>query len=88
MKTSLRLLALIGLLWLGCLIGQQVIRPAVMLDAIVPPDLLRQTTPEQRTYMVQRLQMSYKPRFLSWIGAVAVIVLSSFALRDMTDHKS
>jgi len=80
MKNALRVLVSIGLLWLLGLAIQQLAMPNALLDAVLPPDVLGSTSTAERTIIVRNLQTLYAPSYLSWIGALSVTLLSSYAL--------
>lgn len=80
MKNTLRLLVLVGFAWLGGLIIQRSIVPHIMLDAVLPQRVMMETTSGERMDIADRLASMYGPSFYSWIGALLVIALSSYAL--------
>jgi hypothetical protein len=76
MKNQLRLLIVVGIAWLIGLGVQQTVVPVVMIDAILPPDVLAMTTAQQREQIEKKLRQAYAPRWISWSGALAVLFLS------------
>jgi hypothetical protein len=52
----------------------------VLLDFVLPPRVLANTTTEERTQIVDRLGASHRPSFLAWIPPIGILLLSSYAL--------
>src|SRR5690606_6121652 len=77
MKKTLILLIIIGICWFVGLMMQVIAMPYFYLDVILPPRVLEDTTPEERTEIVQRLRSISTPNFISWLGAISIIILSS-----------
>jgi hypothetical protein len=80
MKGALRAIAAIGILWMAALTFERTIIPHVMLDAILPERILRQTTPEERQEITERLKKHQAAGILSWLGAAGITLLSLYAL--------
>jgi hypothetical protein len=80
MKNALRLLIVLGLVWMAGLELQQSLGPHFLLDRILPQRLLMLSTAEEREQMVKGLRTTHAPSGLSWIGACSVFLLSSYAL--------
>ena len=81
MKSILRTLLMIGILWSLGLVWRLTIQPAVLLDAVLPPRLLKDTSLEERQEITHNLRRVSRPSVVSWLGALASIGLSGAALR-------
>lgn len=81
MKAILRILLMIGILWSLGLVWRLTIQPAFLLDAVVPPRLLKDTSLEERQEITHHLRRVSRPSAVSWMGALAIVGLSGAALR-------
>jgi hypothetical protein len=81
MKICLIALLIVGGLWLTELSFRRFVDPAFALDAFIPPKVLAASSPEERAQMQEELRRFLAPSYLSWTGALLVVLCSSVALK-------
>jgi hypothetical protein len=79
-KNVLRVIIVLSLLALAGLAFRAVIPRVVLLDFVLPPRVLANTTTEERNQITARLSASHRPSFLAWIPPIGILLLSSYAL--------
>ena len=80
MQNILRIIIALSLMALTGLAFRAEFSGHVLLDVVLPPRVLANTTAEERNEIVDRLSASHRPSILTWIPPIGVLLLSSYAL--------
>jgi hypothetical protein len=83
LRDILRALFAIGFVWFAVLLCQYLLLPSLAIDAVVTPSALNRITAEEKTQIRENIRRVSVPGLLSWLGAVAAMVLSRMALRKL-----
>ena len=81
MKNALRLIIAIALLWIvGLMVRSSAGYGHILLDHVLPERVLAQTSADERITIAERLSHRGKPKVISWIAPVAILLLASYTL--------
>ncbi len=80
MKTAIRYIIAICVVWMLALAIRATTARHKLLDAVLPARVLAEATPDERQHIVDRLTSSRRPSELAWVPPVAILLLGSYAL--------